>query len=1571
MRRALFFLLFLSFSALAQQHPNIERGLLPEKAYEVSDVDNVNLFNGTVNAAIPLGQSYQVGGRLSYRFTLAYATNTWEVGEHIVAEYIPPEQREGGERYEYHTYLWSYPQRHMNAGLGWILTLGKITADFGEPFRYLSPDGGQHTFNNDYVNPSASPSVVAYTADNTYLRLRKYADRYEIDFPTGEIHKFDTTGRLTEMRDPYGNTVGVVYGTRGSGTYASSSQWTISDSAGRTHYVRFRPGPVYEEEHYNSTVSHEIVDSVELAAFGGSRATYQLAYESDGLPTFDAPPTIPVLRAEIPHGGHATEEPSIPAHVRTSVLKSVTMPESLHYDFTYFLDGAQPSPYEGMDAQGNLATMRLPTGASVQYRYTRYRYPTQDNDFRFGSQRAPGIAERKVLDRDGTTILGNTTYTPEDGDDNGMLPATYQLRHVRYFNGGEIVRLVRHHFTTCVLSCGNYGEYGLPLSRHGMPAGGPFLSTETLTPNASGDLILRQSSYVRYEGDVSLTPTQVPSTLDVNRRQKYSKTVHEDGGYVESSSSDYDNYGHYRTTVTQSNISDGDVARTEYVNYNLSATGGNIPRPPASGAWRFDLFTKRSVTEGSVTHTQQFCRDTTGFITSTRRYALPGANPALSPTDLVTIFAHDGLGNVTTEQYLGGDTPTLPDGSSGVPAPTSSACVASSSTDTYRTKTTYSAGSLATSYPLTANGAAMGHFTADMGIDTSTGLTATTRRFSTPAWNGASSGDGLAWSTEYDALGRIKVEQPVAIPGKSRGASRRFVWAADNARVDIYEETVPYGTLLRTRKLTLDGLGRVTEESRSLPAGVTASRTWQYDEEGRMTAVTDWALSGQSRAVTQLTYDGLNRPVKQVTPDGSVTTFTYSGASSTSSTVKVRNGGTATELGEIDATTFTAFDRSGRIRRVTEPDGTQTRYTYEIGGNLSHVCAGEVSGGGCTQERIFNYDARGFLTSQQLPELGANGSGTASFQYDARGNVIRKQIGAAGGDFDVWIAYDRAGRVKSVTEGKFTDGVRRILKLFEYGGSNAGDDYRNGQLVRAVRFNWLAGLNVQMVEDHTFAERDGRMSARHTYDWECAGGPAQCNTLGAGTQKRGFNQSVTYDALGNVQTIQQPQCEHAPCAGNSPARTVTNSYDSGWLTGVTWSGAPRSTGIDYHPNGLVKEVRHSNLVKDVMELHPEPARRMSRPYSMTTSNAIDPGTCVSPSFTTQPASQTVTGTTTLTLSAAAIGESGFPITYTWFRGTAPDTSIEIGTGASIPVTVSTTTQFWVRATNACPDSFAASETATITVCTPPSISSQSASKTITRGQTWPLQVSATGSAVLRYQWYTVVGTTASAINGEVSSSMDVSPTTTTSYRVVVTNDCGTATSTTIKITVANPPTVPANVKANSNGVQNTITWNASSSTVGVKRYEVRRLNGTTTNITMPAALTHSESRPAFTADIYAVRAVDQNNIASAWSVSDLTVMMTFTDPTIAPTMLIRGIHVGELRRAIDAVRTRAGLPPAWSSYAAATGFVLASDFTSMRANLNEARRTLGLTEVVFPETLTPHLTPIRAVHVTELRLGVQ
>jgi hypothetical protein len=126
-----------------------------------------------------------------------------------------------------------------------------------------------------------------------------------------------------------------------------------------------------------------------------------------------------------------------------------------------------------------------------------------------------------------------------------------------------------------------------------------------------------------------------------------------------------------------------------------------------------------------------------------------------------------------------------------------------------------------------------------------------------------------------------------------------------------------------------------------------------------------------------------------------------------------------------------------------------------------------------------------------------------------------------------------------------------------------------------------------------------------------------------------------------------------------------------------------------------------------------------------------------------------------------------------------------GTGASVTVAPSTTTSYWVRVSNACRtrDSVGATVTVEEEVCIPPHIEAQPQPAAIYEGGVAALSVGASGTG-LSYQWYEgMASDTSSPVPGGTGDTLLVSPASTASYWVRVTNACGLDDSSTATITV--------------------------------------------------------------------------------------------------------------------------------------------------------------------------------------------
>ena len=187
-----------------------------------------------------------------------------------------------------------------------------------------------------------------------------------------------------------------------------------------------------------------------------------------------------------------------------------------------------------------------------------------------------------------------------------------------------------------------------------------------------------------------------------------------------------------------------------------------------------------------------------------------------------------------------------------------------------------------------------------------------------------------------------------------------------------------------------------------------------------------------------------------------------------------------------------------------------------------------------------------------------------------------------------------------------------------------------------------------------------------------------------------------------------------------------------------------------------------------------------------------------------------------------------------------------------------------------------------------------------------------------------------------------------------------------------PPTRPASITASRSGGAISISWSPSSSGAGIAHYRVQRLPGGQSFTTSVPVTTFLDNNGLVSGNAYFYRvvAVDQNGVESAPSGYDGASLISFQDDPVVTGTSIRGVHMGELRLAVDKVRNAAALPPAWTNYGPATGVVRAADFLELRDRLNAAHSVVGLPAVQFSVIVGPG-THIRASHVTQIRDAVK
>jgi hypothetical protein len=187
-------------------------------------------------------------------------------------------------------------------------------------------------------------------------------------------------------------------------------------------------------------------------------------------------------------------------------------------------------------------------------------------------------------------------------------------------------------------------------------------------------------------------------------------------------------------------------------------------------------------------------------------------------------------------------------------------------------------------------------------------------------------------------------------------------------------------------------------------------------------------------------------------------------------------------------------------------------------------------------------------------------------------------------------------------------------------------------------------------------------------------------------------------------------------------------------------------------------------------------------------------------------------------------------------------------------------------------------------------------------------------------------------------------------------------------------TAPANVVATATTESNVnVTW---TSVEGASTYNVyRSTDGTHYSLagstTAPTLTFNDAARSSNTAFLYKVRAV--NGTEGPDSNADLATTVIFTDDPLIAGTAIKAVHIAELRTAVDAVRTLAGLSAGTYTDPTLTPGVTSVKsvhVTELRTALDAARAALGLSGLSYADSLTAG-TPVKATHLSELRNGVK
>jgi YD repeat-containing protein len=1563
-----------------------ERGFKPELAYDFNGFDTVNMSNGNLLASIPLGPTFPVSDTLSYGITLRYTGNVWDVVRNgpLSKQFDPTNPEDPIFTY--------FLRSEDNAGVGWRISFGElregVESDAGKydpnvaKWTYVTPDGGEHVFWQTLHEPQCLTTStencdtvtrgVLFSRDGSYLRLTIVSSVATVELPDGQKQRFVLTSKGWRIDSIYTAASQLVNGVPTTNyvkfSYVANANqgedWKVEDSHGRVHWVR-------------RTASGRVT-SVEVDAFAGATATYTFSYSDEKIykPCFQS-----FERSQ---------------ETTKAFLTGLTIPSGEGWAFGYEL------PHDACsDTSAAMTSATLPTGGQVRWSYSAL-YTAE-------VPIATPVIKRSMFD--GATEAGRKIYT-------WFAPgvSTDQTSIETMVSSSGTWRTASKTIQYRVYPWGP--ESGLPYTKgtgsgavSNPDASGRYLSSETYTCDpatgncpASPDKV----TYVKYEMDQQIgtgCTLSDPCQIERNRRVVSQRTLYpNDGGrYLDTDYYSYDGHGHYRQVDTGGTFTSGNDRQT-YTAYNLSTgsyaldSSGN--RKPGfvmieSPAWLLETFGESTQTENGVTAKRQYCfSSSTGLLL--RERVLAGAAPGDS--DLLSVFTRNATdGSVTREEYFGGD-------KQGVGTDTDLCETSMPAHDQYsfRIDHAYSYGVRRTSQYMSATGSALPFYSENLTIEKSGLVSSSTD----PA--------GIVTSYLYDVQGRLTSVAPSKSASELGGLARTtytYTPASSGVLASVRADVDLPGTTSSAESRSViyeyDAFGRIRNEKTLLPDDTWSIRQTAYDTAGRKASVSEPELSATPVKKTLFSgYDAFGRVGKITLPDGTITTMTYTGDRLTTRTQQVATNTTT----ETAVSTREETDAAGRLIAVTENAGATsgsetTSYSYDIGNRMSKVTMD-------AQTRTFTYDLRGLLASEAHPE-----SGLTSYQYDARGHVV-ESIDA--NLTKLTTIYDRAERPLRIDE----NGV--VVKAFTYDRPNGTLDWSNGKLATATRHNRSTAMgDLTVTEKYTYGGPAGALSKRlttmssgetfsETYayddfgnmtalDYPGCGGTCSAVTTPARTVANAFSHGsltevpgytspdarIAYHPNGMVKTIQHWNSGHAGplftqtladgmsrpasitvsnyCTGltidtqpQSPAAPVNSGAPAGLSVQATGATAYQWYRIDGSSDVALAGQTTSTLGTIVTATATFWVRVSNGSCTVDSNRAtVTVQECPAPDKTIT-ASSSVTSSATATASVPATAGA----TYEWSVTGGTITAGAFTRTVTFRAGCSGTLALTVTVTTSCTSSVG-SRSVTIT----PFTATVSGSATIAQGaSTSNVKAVLTGVGPWNLTWSDLHAQSASG-TVPVTATYTVTPDGTTTYTLNSVSDvygCPGTRSGSAVVTVTPPaPTAVTALATTANQVG--VSWSFS----GIKDTFMVFRNGAQVKTTTATSWTDTAVLPD-TAYVYRVQAV-KSGTASASSAPDVATTVMFTDDPLVPGVTEpKGVHLTELRTAVNAVRAAAGMAPAvvTDTITPAVTLIKAIHVEELGTALNQARTALGLPAIAF--AVRPLVnTDVRAADLTEIRGGVK
>jgi RHS repeat-associated protein len=1024
-----------------------DRGITPNGAYSVSDLENISLQNGNLNLSIPLASLPTIaGGKLSWTISASYNSKLWDVirqeqygagqGSGCQPIYtVDTSQasdrggwRVGGSyaiyfrdahddvdyRYSSQTCEPTPQDYNLLTGYRWYkVTLN--TPDGAEhelrPTDYQSGyDGSREYLHNYYKDTpeSINQPMRYYSFDGSYLSAvinpTNSADpvRWTLYMPDGTTIVQYKNG-IQRVRDTNANSIKIFTETDSSGNIVTHYQ---DEGTGREirHVVIASASYSQRQEQVQYQTVGGTWESIDIN-FGTTNVHGKL-YETDSW----NPAEESTCRVTAEIGGGMGELPVI-----REIVYPVTEPgvSAKQYTFSYNSDTNEAQAVSsqvrwacGVPAEtytrtvsrgmGELSRMVTPSGATAEY---AYQY---DSTHDFSLMGADALAKDKItskaLTHDGTT----DTWTYDINADFGSSMVTnpdgsFQRETFYSFNPAFAFSLA-----------GANGKGGLTYrssssdkvltERHWMLM--PFSGANEYSAGSTGQKV----------GFNAVVDAEYTSLVENGVSVKMSaRTYQRDyNGNVEQTT-EYDWFDPSLVSRDALGVPTGvpssatvlRVTTSSYYNAATSSTSGNV-------------YAKRSLSTGTpliLSAPQQ-----TSVGSSITQFSYDGQAYGTAPTvgNLTTLSKWDNVTNswlaaaTTYDAY--GNVATITDPRGKV-------------TQVFYEDSTHALPTRVVVDPQNGTGQQSSYSTLD---------------YSTGAVLSRTDANGQVLTVDYtnqllgtvDPFGRpgAAYSPAVIVNGTSQRHKTTTTYLDSQRQVIVASDLNAEGDGLLKSRTTADQLGRpvIAEQSEDGSSNYVISSQTVYEQMGKITY-----QSNPHRSTIALT-DGWTRSTKDVL--GRVTevaTFSGSTRPAYDTACDVTHNCMGRVVSSYDSNQTTVEDQAGKTRRsvvnalgqlvrVDEPDSSgnlelsngtpaqPTSYTYDTLGNLTQVSQG-------IQTRTFSYSSLSRLTSATNPE-----SGTISYQYDANGNLTQK-TDARG--VTATYAYDALNRAVSRTYSDSTPAV--------------------------------------------------------------------------------------------------------------------------------------------------------------------------------------------------------------------------------------------------------------------------------------------------------------------------------------------------------------------------------------------------------------------------------------------------------------------------------------------------------------------------------------------------------------------